>query len=143
MVKKLPRDVYEKIYSTVPRLCVEGVVRYKSGTVLTKRAIPPSKGMWHLPGGTVLWGETLEEAVKRIVKEETGLDTIVKERAKIVKEYSKESGFGQAIGIIYILHVVGGSLVGDSNTADIKVFDEVPSNILKEHVEVLNDVGMK
>ena len=42
--------------------------------LLIKRGVEPSKGKWSVPGGRVEWGETLIEAVKREVCEETGLE---------------------------------------------------------------------
>jgi 8-oxo-dGTP diphosphatase len=36
-------------------------------------------GMWHLLGGHIDHGETLEEGVRREVKEETGLDAEVRD----------------------------------------------------------------
>jgi 8-oxo-dGTP diphosphatase len=41
--------------------------------LLIRRAQEPLKGEWSLPGGVVELGETLEEAVRREVLEETGL----------------------------------------------------------------------
>ena len=42
--------------------------------VLIKRKYDPYKGSWALPGGFVEWGETVESAVVREAKEETGLE---------------------------------------------------------------------
>ena len=41
--------------------------------VLVRRGKEPLRGRWVIPGGTVELGETLEEAVVREMREETGL----------------------------------------------------------------------
>ena len=45
--------------------------------VVVERGHPPSQGLWSIPGGRVEAGETLREAARREVKEETGLDVEV------------------------------------------------------------------
>lgn len=45
--------------------------------VLVRRAKPPRAGAWTLPGGHVEAGETLEAAVVREVREETGVEARV------------------------------------------------------------------
>ena len=45
--------------------------------LLAKRAFPPAKGEWGLPGGFMELNETLNEAATRELKEETNLDGIV------------------------------------------------------------------
>ena len=82
MPKKLPYKEFLSIYRKVPRLCVDLVVKNKNGVLLTKRDIKPSKGMWHIPGGTILYDESVKDAIKRVAKEETGLKPV------LVKWYS-------------------------------------------------------
>ena len=60
------------------KLSVDAVVfGYESGNglsaLLIQRNIEPFKGKWGIPGGLVLENETLEQAVARELKEETGI----------------------------------------------------------------------
>jgi len=59
------------------QLSVDAVVfGYEAGTIsilLVKRKYEPFKGKWAIPGGFVLNNESLEEAVQRELKEETGI----------------------------------------------------------------------
>jgi 8-oxo-dGTP diphosphatase len=41
--------------------------------VLIRRGHPPREQEWSIPGGKIEWGETVEAALKREVREETGL----------------------------------------------------------------------
>ena len=45
--------------------------------LMVERANPPGQGLWAVPGGRVNPGETLVEAVRREVREETGLEVAV------------------------------------------------------------------
>jgi ADP-ribose pyrophosphatase YjhB (NUDIX family) len=56
-----------------PELAVSAAI-FRGGEVLVvRRAASPAKGLWTLPGGRVEVGETLVEAVRREVAEETTL----------------------------------------------------------------------
>ena len=52
-----------------------GAVVVRNGKALiVKRGHEPRKGEWSLPGGMLDLGESLTDAVRREIKEETGLD---------------------------------------------------------------------
>jgi len=50
------------------------VLNSKKELLLIKRGVEPCKGSWALPGGFMEIDETLDEAGRRELKEETGLD---------------------------------------------------------------------
>lgn len=56
-----------------PHIGVGVVVLNGEDVLLIRRAKPPRKGGWSLPGGHQEWGETVEECALREVEEETGL----------------------------------------------------------------------
>jgi 8-oxo-dGTP diphosphatase len=60
-------------YPSRPYLAVSAAI-FRAGRVLiVRRGTPPMQGIYTLPGGGVELGETLEQAVIREVREETGL----------------------------------------------------------------------
>lgn len=64
-------------FPSSPVVGVGAVVVQDGKALIVKRAHEPRKGEWSLPGGRVELGETLVDAAKREIKEETGLDVDV------------------------------------------------------------------
>lgn len=61
-------------YPERPILGVGALIPRGDEILLVERGREPLKGYWSLPGGVVEAGEGLEEAIRREVLEETGLD---------------------------------------------------------------------
>jgi 8-oxo-dGTP diphosphatase len=53
------------------------LVNGEGHVLLVRRARPPMQGAWTLPGGRVEPGESLDDAVKREIREEVALDATV------------------------------------------------------------------
>jgi 8-oxo-dGTP diphosphatase len=62
-----------RTYPTRPYLAVSAAIFRDGRVLIVRRGRPPAHGLYTLPGGGVELGETLEQAVMREVREETGL----------------------------------------------------------------------
>jgi 8-oxo-dGTP diphosphatase len=62
-----------RIYPTRPYLAVSAAIFHAGRVLIVRRGTPPMQGIFTLPGGVVELGETVEQAIIREVREETGL----------------------------------------------------------------------
>ena len=61
---------------SAPVVGVGGVLIRDGKVLLIRRGKPPLYGRWVVPGGTVELGESLEQALVREMREETGLEVV-------------------------------------------------------------------
>ena len=109
-----------------PRLTVDGVIVEKGKILLVRRNIEPFKGYWVFPGGHVEYGERVEDALKREMKEE--LEIEVKNIRLLTVEGPAYYPFGGQdnynIDICYLVVPVGEpEAVDKSDVAEIDWFD--------------------
>lgn len=62
-----------RMYPQRPLVGVGAVVLHQGHVLLVKRSRPPRLHMWTFPGGAVEIGETVFEAARRELEEETGI----------------------------------------------------------------------
>ncbi len=137
--KRLSYKDFTKIYSTVPRLCVDIVIKKRLGVLLSKRSIKPAKGYWHIPGGTILFGEKLKDAINRISCEELG------SKVKIVKllgviEYFPPSVHGHSISLVYLCEPKLKKLRGSWQATEVEYFKKIPQKTIKQQKRFLKEL---
>ena len=100
-----------------PRLTVDAVVVKGGRVLLIRRGSPPFEGAWALPGGFVDKGETLEQAVLRELREETGLRGRV---LGLVGAYSRpgRDPRGHTVSVVYAVEPVSGRARGGDDAAE-------------------------
>jgi len=100
-------------YPEQPIVGVGAAVVDAGRILLARRGKEPARGWWTFPGGVVELGESVEDAVRREVLEETGLE-IELERLLVVVDRIERDADGRVlyhyIIIDYLARPVGGSL---------------------------------
>ncbi len=134
---------FELIYSQVPRLTVDLVVMTEGGVVLVKRKEQSWHGMWHLPGGTVLYREKIEDTVQRIAVEELGLPVGIEKLLGYIEYPSEvqERGFGYSVSLTFLCRAESSQIDWLRwSEQEIQVFESVPENTVEEQILVLEEV---
>jgi 8-oxo-dGTP diphosphatase len=89
--------------------------------LLIRRTKQPRLGQWSLPGGKIEFGEPLAEALKREIREETGLEIEIVgliDVAETINDASAGAAGAHFILIDYAARVVSGVAVAGSDAAD-------------------------
>lgn len=139
---RLTDEEFKYIYSRVSRLCVEIIIKTSEGILLTLRDIEPYKNLWHIPGGTVLYRETIREAARRTAKEELGIDVEILGLAGYFEYPGEEKirGWGWPIAILMFCAVKSGEFKLDKQAREIKFFkkfSDIPENTVEEQKKIL------
>ena len=129
----------KNIYSKVPRLTVDLIIRMQGGIVLTLRSLPSYHNQWHFPGGTVLYGETIQQAVTRVAQDELGITVTMKGSLGYIEYPSepKERGFGWSIALPILCDATPQELKINDEASKVEVFSTIPENTIAEQKEFL------
>ena len=112
-----------RLYPKQPLVGVGAVLVRDGQILLEKRKNEPGKDKWSIPGGLVELGETVEQAVIREVKEETGLDVEEPEQVDVVDSITKDEKSEikyHFVIIDFFLRLRGGELRALSDAEELR-----------------------
>ncbi len=125
-----------KIYKN-PSLTVDCIIEKENQVLLISRKNYPFG--YSLPGGFVEYGESVEQAVIRETKEETGLDIV---EPKLFGVYSdpKRDPRSHTVSVIFYAKANGKAVAADDALGlDFFDFDNLPEPIVFDHLKILKD----
>ena len=137
----IPETTFATCLNNMPQPCVDLVVEYDGGILLTRRQNEPAKGEWFWPGSRLYKGEQLDDAAVRVAHEELGLDPVTVERMGVSEHFWEASaiegvGTRHTIPIVYrVLPEGEQSITLDSQHDDYRVVSEPPENANRYVVE--------
>jgi len=128
------------------RTAADAVVFDDAGRILLQHRA--DFDMWGLPGGSIEAGETLNDAIVREVKEESGLDVEV---VKLIGAYSEpeytttrypDGNVVHYVSLTLECRVTGGSLRpqrGESKAVQFFDTHDLPEPLLRDHLPRIRD----
>ena len=123
-----------------PALAADCVVFDKSGRLLLiRRKNPPFQGHYALPGGFVDYGERMEDAALRELREETGIEGRI---IRLVGVYSRpdRDPRGHCVSAAYLIEPgVASPIAGDDAAAAEFVSNFRAVKLAFDHVEIVAD----
>ena len=132
----IPDTLYNQIMKYLPIVSVEAVIVKNNALLLLKRNNEPAKGEWWFPGGRIKKGESLGEALKREVREETGLEI---SEYKLINVYSRVFPERHDITIVYLCKCKESKITLNNEHSEYALFKDTLAGLHPNLVEVIKD----
>lgn len=87
----VPDDLFAEFTARMPEACVEVVLDHDGGVLVAKRTNEPAKGEWFWPGSRLYKGEELDDAARRVAREELGIEVEIKELLGVYSHFWETS----------------------------------------------------
>jgi 8-oxo-dGTP diphosphatase len=133
---------------SAPVVGVGGVLIRDGKVLLIRRGKPPLYGRWVVPGGTVELGESLEQALVREMREETGLEVVPLEILTVFDRIERDGDrvVYHYVIVDYLCRWLGGEALAASDALEAAwaTLDDLPRFDLPEKaLEVVQNAFRK
>ena len=122
-----------------PTLTVDGIITKDRKILLMTRKFPPFEGQWVLPGGHVDYGERVERALERKLKEETGLDVAPVRLVGVYSDPKRDPRY-HTVALCYETKITGGKIRQNRESEGLRwlPLDGVPK-LAFDHSQMVKD----
>jgi 8-oxo-dGTP diphosphatase len=109
-------------FPAAPVVGVGAVVLKENQVVIVKRRFPPREGEWSLPGGRVHLGEPLADALRRELREETGLEVAIGPIVEVFERIHRDADRVRYHFVVvdYLCTCQGGELCAGDDVEDAR-----------------------
>jgi 8-oxo-dGTP diphosphatase len=123
-----------------PILTVDGIVQKNGKVLLERRSVKPFLGYWALPGGHVDYGEKVESAIKREIKEELGISVRIKKLIGVYSDPERHPWY-HTVAVVFLCQKIKGKLSLSNEVSEFEYFplNNLPFKIAFDHRKILND----
>jgi len=135
----IDEPLYSKIKQLMPLPCVDLLIIFKGSLLLMKRKNSPGRGLWFTPGGRIFRHESLEDAVVRVLKEETGLEAL---SINQIGAMSHDWPDVQTITVFYTIHVTCDKITMNDEHDDFMWIDNIEKDIHHYVVHMIKKSGI-
>lgn len=129
---------YGKKYIYTPKLTVDMIVYNSNNEILLIERKNPPYG-WAIPGGFVDYGETVENAAKRELEEETGITVDKFEMLGVYSDPTRDSRFHTVSIVYYTFSDDAPKAADDAKDAKFFNLNKLPENIAFDHKKIIED----
>jgi colanic acid biosynthesis protein WcaH len=136
----IPSSLYDQIVNCMPIVSVEAVILIGEALLFLRRNNEPVKGEWWFPGGRVRKGEPFENALKREISEETGLQI---RKYKLINVYSRVFPERHDVTVVYLCSWTEGKITLNNEHSEYALFNSAPECLHKYLKEVIQDCNLK
>ena len=121
-----------RVFYSAPHPTVSAIITDAQGEhfLLARRKFDPFKGYWDIPGGFLALGESLEDGLRRELREESEIEIrIIESLGSYPDVYGKD--LTPTINIFYLATIVEGIPTAKSDVSQVQWFNrnDIPSNI--------------
>ena len=118
---------------------VDALIVKNNSVLLVKRKFNPCSGLWALPGGYLDDNETVEDAVLRETKEETGIDAKIVSLFGVYSDPEREKS--RPVTIVFLLVPLTDDVSAGDDAEEAKLFhfDDIPEGLAFDHGKIIGD----